>query len=150
LDSATVVATMVARGARPRTFSIGFPEAGFDELAWARLVAERFGTRHEELVVRPGEHAWPLTDELVHFLDEPFADPSALPTFLVSRLAARRVKVVLSGDGGDEVFGGYDHYQRAIAEARALDRLPPSLRRAIGRIAAALPPGARGRRFLHH
>src|SRR5439155_1774426 len=114
-------------------------------LQYARMVAERFGTRHEELVVRPD--AWGLLDEIVPFLDEPFADVSAIPTYLVSRLAARRVKVVLSGDGGDEVFGGYDHYEEALADARALDRLPAALRSALAALATVLPDGARGRRW---
>jgi asparagine synthase (glutamine-hydrolysing) len=148
VDSATVVALMAEAGRTPRTFSIGFGEADFDELRWARTIAARFGTRHEEQVVRPD--AWSLLDRLVPLLDEPMADVSALPTFLVSRLAAAKVKVVLSGDGGDEVFGGYDHYPQALAEARRLDRLPTSARRALGAVAALLPRSALGKRWLRH
>ncbi len=150
VDSATVVALMCAEGAQPRTFSIGFDEARFDELRYARLVAKRYRTRHEELVVRPHQNVWPLLDELVRALDEPFADVSALPTWLVSRMAAAQVKVVLSGDGGDEVFGGYDHYAQALADARRFDRLPPAAWRALARLAAALPDRALGKRWLHH
>src|SRR5262249_57098019 len=109
LDSSVVVASTARTARAPmRTFSIGFREESFSELPYARLVAERFGTRHTEEVVTPD--AVSLLDELALFFDEPFADPSALPTFLVSRLAARSVKVVLSGDGGDEAFGGYARY----------------------------------------
>jgi asparagine synthase (glutamine-hydrolysing) len=148
IDSATVVGQMALLGARPKTFSIGFDDPGFDELRWARLVAQRFGTDHEELVVRPD--AWALAEELVWFLDEPFADVSAIPTYLVAKLAARHVKVVLSGDGGDEVFAGYDRYPTALAEARRLDRLPRALRRAIGVGAALLPDRAPGKHWLRH
>src|SRR5438876_7396187 len=91
-----------------RTFSIGFEERSFDELADARLVAERYGTRHRELVVRPD--AALLLPALADAFDEPFADSSALPTYLVSQLASEDVKVALSGEGGDELFGGYYTY----------------------------------------
>src|SRR5256714_333663 len=91
-----------------RTFSIGFEERSFDELADARLVAERYGTQHRELVLRPD--AALLLPALAEAFDEPFADSSALPTYLVSQLAAQDVKVALSGEGGDELFGGYYTY----------------------------------------
>jgi len=90
------------------TFSVGFEEASFDELAHARLVAQRYGTDHHELVLRPDAVA--LLGEVVEAFDEPFADSSALPTYLVSRLAAEHVKVALSGEGADELFGGYYTY----------------------------------------
>ncbi len=120
-----------------RTFSIGFEESSFDELAGARAVAERYGTTHRELVVRPD--AALLLPALADAFDEPFADSSALPTYLVSRLAAEDVKVALSGEGGDELFGGYYTYaadllaERVGAAARlvrpAVERLPSSTRR---------------------
>src|SRR6266581_1374057 len=91
-----------------RTFSIGFEERSFDELAGARLVAERYGTQHRELVLRPD--AALLLPALADAFDEPFADSSALPTYLVSQLASEDVKVALSGEGGDELFGGYHTY----------------------------------------
>ncbi len=91
-----------------RTFSIGFEEASFDELAGARAVANRYGTHHRELVLRPD--AALLLPALAEAFDEPFADSSALPTYLVSKLAADDVKVALSGEGGDELFGGYYTY----------------------------------------
>jgi asparagine synthase (glutamine-hydrolysing) len=121
-----------------RTFSIGFRERSFDELADARRVAERYGTRHRELVVRPD--AATLLPALAEAFDEPFADSSALPTYLVSQLAAEDVKVALSGEGGDELFGGYytyvadrlaDHVGGLARRARPLvDRLPSSSSRA--------------------
>jgi asparagine synthase (glutamine-hydrolysing) len=109
VDSATLAALAAQELSEPlRTFSIGFEERSFDELADARLVAERYGTRHRELVLRP--HAALLLPALAEAFDEPFADSSALPTYLVSQLAAQDVKVALSGEGGDELFGGYYTY----------------------------------------
>ena len=100
-----------------RTFSIGFEERSFDELADARLVADRYGTRHRELVLRPD--AALLLPALAEAFDEPFADSSALPTYLVSQLAAQDVKVALSGEGGDELFGGYYTYVADLLALRA-------------------------------
>ncbi|HEX9101403.1 MAG TPA: asparagine synthase (glutamine-hydrolyzing), partial [Polyangia bacterium] len=148
IDSASIVGTMAELGARPKTFSIGFDEAAFDELPYARAIARKFGTDHHELVVRPD--AWALTEKLVWFLDEPFADVSAIPTFLVSQLAAAHVKVVLSGDGGDEVFAGYERYGWAVAEERRFGWLPLPVRWALTRAAAALPDRARGKNYLRH
>jgi asparagine synthase (glutamine-hydrolysing) len=129
LDSSAVVATMAeARQDRVHTFSIGFAEDDFDETGYARKVAAAFNTRHEEEILRP--NCLDLIHEVAGFLDEPFADNSILPTYLVSRLARRRVKVVLSGDGGDELFGGYDHY-KADRLARWYSRLPQVLRRGL-------------------
>ncbi|UXI66334.1 asparagine synthase (glutamine-hydrolyzing) [Tahibacter amnicola] len=120
LDSSVVVALMARHLSQPvRTFSIGFREARYSELSDARRVAQHLGTDHHEQVVEPD--ATTLVEQLVWHLDEPFADSSALPTFLVSQLAARQVKMVLSGDGGDEAFAGYDRYLRFLA----LDRLGP-------------------------
>jgi asparagine synthase (glutamine-hydrolysing) len=99
-----------------RTFSIGFEERSFDELADARLVAERYGTEHRELVLRPD--AALLLPALAEAFDEPFADSSALPTYLVSQLAAEDVKVALSGEGGDELFGGYYTYAADLLAER--------------------------------
>jgi asparagine synthase (glutamine-hydrolysing) len=121
-----------------RTFSIGFEEQSFDELAGARAVSERYGTQHRELVLRPD--AALLLPALADAFDEPFADSSALPTYLVSRLAAEDVKVALSGEGGDELFGGYYTYAADLLAERfgrvatlagpAIERLPSSSRRA--------------------
>jgi asparagine synthase (glutamine-hydrolysing) len=148
IDSATIVGTMTELGVRPMTFSIGFDDPEFDELAWARLVARHFGTDHHELVVRPD--AWALASELVWYLDEPFADVSAIPTYLVAQLAREHVKVVLSGDGGDEVFAGYDRYPHALAEARRYDWLPRPARATFGVLAALLPDRAHGKNWLRH
>ena len=118
--------------------------------SWAR----HFGTRHEELVVRPD--VWSLIDRVIQALDEPMSDASAIPTYLVSQLAARQVKVVLSGDGGDEVFGGYDHYRSTLDEARRLDALDAvaqrfsPLRRWMKRTAEALPESVYGKYWLRH
>jgi asparagine synthase (glutamine-hydrolysing) len=104
-----VVAAMVAEGgSRLKTFSIGFKEAGYDESPFARRVAERFGTEHHELMVDSLD--LDVLERVLDSIDEPFADSSAIPTYLVSRLARQHVKVVLSGDGGDELFAGYDRY----------------------------------------
>jgi asparagine synthase (glutamine-hydrolysing) len=131
LDSSVVVATMAAESAEPvRTFSVGFSEELYDERRFARIVAERFGTVHEELLVEPDAAA--LLPRLADAYDEPFADSSALPTFLVCEHARRHVTVALVGDGGDEVFGGYERY-RAHALAGRLDRLPHALPAAVAR-----------------
>ena len=113
-------------GYRVSTFSIGFKERSFDELDLARQVARRYGTDHHELVVEPD--AAELLPILTRAFDEPFADSSALPTYLVSQLASRHVKVVLSGEGGDELFGGYETY--------VADLLAPK----VGRVAAMAAP----------
>jgi asparagine synthase (glutamine-hydrolysing) len=135
VDSSALTALAASESSeRVSTFSIGFEEGSFDELSAARMVAERYGTDHHELVVRPD--AVELLPRLVEVFDEPFADSSALPTFLVSQLAAGSVKVALSGEGGDELFGGYYTYvadqlaPRLAPAARALkgvvERLPSS------------------------
>ena len=139
VDSGALAALAAQESGEPvRTFSIGFEEQSFDELAGARAVAERYGTRHRELVVRPD--AALLLPALADAFDEPFADSSALPTYLVSRLAAEDVKVALSGEGGDELFGGYHTYvadllaERVGGATRAarplVELLPMSTRRA--------------------
>ena len=148
IDSSAVVAMMAKPAAgRFKTFSIGFAEAGFDELTHARAVAKQFGTDHYDLVLRPD--AVQIVEDLTWYLDEPFGDTSAIPTYMVSKLAAEHVKVVLSGDGGDEIFAGYDKY---IVEGRerAYDRLPGLVKKAAGAVGALMPHGMKGRRFLRH
>jgi asparagine synthase (glutamine-hydrolysing) len=139
VDSSVIVAEAAGQSDRPlETFSIGFNEESFSELPYARQVAARFGTRHVEEVVTPDAVA--LVDQLAHHFDEPFADSSAIPTFLVSRLAARSVKVVLSGDGGDEAFGGYARYAHDLKEAALRRWLPSWFRRAaLGPLARRWP-----------
>lgn len=134
LDSSTIVALMAEVSDQPvRTFSVGFAGAASSELPKARLVAEAFGTRHEELIVEPGAIA-DVMPGIAAMLGEPFADSSALPTWYVARMARRHVTVALSGDGGDEALAGYVRYRNAMAEAR-VDRVPQALRRP----AAAVP-----------
>jgi asparagine synthase (glutamine-hydrolysing) len=136
IDSSLIVAASADRCHGPlQTFSIGFEEEAFSELPYARLIAQRYGTRHVEEVVTPD--AVHLVDEISHYYDEPFADPSAVPTYLVSRLARQSVKAVLSGDGGDEAFGGYARYAHDLKEAAVRRWLPVWFRR------AALAPLAR-------
>lgn len=117
VDSSLITALAAQETSRLKTFSIGFEESSHNELDKARLVARRYGTDHHELVVRPS--AARLLPKLIETFDEPFADSSALPTYLVSELASRHVKVALAGEGGDELFGGYFTY--------AADRLAPLL-----------------------
>jgi asparagine synthase (glutamine-hydrolysing) len=122
IDSSAVVAMMARVGSGPvKTFSIGFSAKEYDETRYARMVAERYATDHEELIVEPDAVA--VLPELVWHYGEPFADPSAVPTYYVSRMARRKVTVALNGDGGDECFLGYPRYQ-AMRYLSRLDRLP--------------------------
>src|SRR4051812_27676636 len=116
IDSSALAALAAQEAGRVQTFSIGFEERSFDELEQARLVARRYGTEHHELVVRPD--AAQLLPEIARAADEPLGDSSALPTYLVARLASEHVKVVLSGEGGDELFGGYETYAADMLAAR--------------------------------
>lgn len=150
MDSTVVTALMAEESSQPvRTFSIGFENASYDELRYARAVADRYGTVHTEEIVRLD--AIELLPALAEHFDEPFADSSAVPTFRVSQLAAQHLKVVLTGDGGDESFGGYSRY-RVNGIFGALDVLPRPLLRAAaraGRVAATpLGPRLRLRRRL--
>jgi asparagine synthase (glutamine-hydrolysing) len=148
VDSSAVVAAMARQSARPvKTFSIGFVEEDYSELRHARAVARALGTEHHERVLQPDVVS--VLDDLVWHLDEPFGDPSAIPTYMVSQMAAEHVTVVLSGDGGDELFAGYDRY-RVEERERRYDRLPRTLRRAAGAVASRAPRGMKGRNFLRH
>ncbi|MER3414805.1 MAG: asparagine synthase (glutamine-hydrolyzing) [Gemmataceae bacterium] len=141
IDSSVLVALAAGQTqGQLRTFSMGFHEEDFSELPQARRVAEQFGTLHTEQIVTPD--AARLVDELSYYYDEPFADSSAVPTYLVSRLASRSVKVVLSGDGGDEAFGGYARYAHDLAESRWRRRLPRWLRRTVLASVARVYPKA--------
>jgi len=147
IDSSSVVALMArASSSRVRTFSIGFDDADFDELAYARQVASRYGTEHAEYVVKPD--ALEVLPQLAWQFDEPFADSSAIPTYYVSKITRDQVTVALSGDGGDESFAGYGRYARALDLHDRLDRLPGLVARPIFRLAALLlSPGARGQAY---
>lgn len=143
IDSSAVVA-MMARigGGRVKTFSIGFPAKEYDETRYARLVAQRFGTEHEEFVVEPDAVA--VLPKLVWHYGEPFADPSAIPTYYVSQMARRHVTVALNGDGGDEAFLGYSRY-RAMHYLDRLDRFPAGVRTGLARLFALAPSAAQRR-----
>lgn len=150
LDSSTVVATMTDLLDHPvKTFSVGFSEADFNESIYAREVAVALGTDHYELEVTP-QMALGAMDNLIWFLDEPMGDSSAIPTYLVSQLARQHVTVALSGDGGDEMFAGYDHYVRYQSES-IVDKVPQGLRKHLFNfINALMPKGMRGRNLLRH
>jgi asparagine synthase (glutamine-hydrolysing) len=148
VDSTSVVAHMAAEyGASIKTFSIGFDEPAYDERRWSRLAAERFSTDHHELVVQP--QSVDRIADIVSYFDEPFADASAIPTYFVSELARTQVKVVLSGDGGDELFAGYERYV-VDHRRRHLDMLHRlGLAPALAGVSRLLPEGTPGKRFLH-
>ncbi len=154
VDSSAVVAMMAQAGAgRVKTFSIGFREAEYDETHWARMVAERYGTDHEEMIVEPD--AVEVLPKLVWHYGEPFADSSAVPTYYVSQMARRHVTVALNGDGGDESFLGYPRYQRCWDRDRAgspsetVRRLASGLTYVFPPFTARIPVVRIARRLLH-
>ncbi len=139
IDSSTIVALMAQVMDQPvKTFSIGFEDQTYNELNYARMIAKRYETDHFESIIQP--NALELMDSLIHFLDEPFGDFSIFPTYLVSKMAREHVTVVLSGDGGDELFGGYDTYL-AHQIANKYAKLPKWMRNGMIRpLVDALPP----------
>jgi asparagine synthase (glutamine-hydrolysing) len=153
VDSSVIVALMAELSSAPvKTFSIGFEEEEFNELPYARLVAERYGTDHHEFIVRPD--AAEIFPQLVWHYNEPYADPSAIPTYYLSQLARRHVTVALNGDAGDENFAGYRRYITP-PDVQRFDLLPAALRRGVSGLARVAPsPGGsdsfwyRGRRWL--
>jgi asparagine synthase (glutamine-hydrolysing) len=141
IDSSAIVAAMAEASAGPvKTFSIGFDDEEFNELPIARLVADRFGTDHHELMVRPD--AVEILPKLVRHYGEPFADHSAIPSFYLAEMARKHVTVALNGDGGDESFAGYGRYLNALTVARA-DVIPRPIRRMVGAAARQLPGDGR-------
>jgi asparagine synthase (glutamine-hydrolysing) len=152
VDSSTIVALMARHSSgRVKTYSIGFDEKDYDELPYARLVAQRYGTDHHELIVRPEAAA--IIPKLVWHYDEPYADESAVPTYYLSQFTRQHVTVALNGDAGDENFSGYSRYGER-PQAALLERLPAPARRAMarvmGKLAGAATGGvlARGERWL--
>ncbi len=149
IDSSLVVALMARQMSEPvKTFSIGFKEQRYNELPYAHLVAKHYNTDHHEEIVEPD--AEEVIPYLLRVFDEPFSDSSAIPTYYVSRLARQHVTVALSGDGGDELFGGYDRYIDSRLST-ITDYIPAVIRKiTIGRLAAWLPDGARGVNMLRY
>ena len=146
IDSTSVVASMAQFTKEPvKTFSIGFEESAFNELPWAKQVAQQYNTEHHEILVRPDSIS--LVNKLVDSFDEPFADASAIPTYLVSEFAARRVKVALTGDGGDELFGGYESFFW-LQKMRKYNRIPLMVRRAISALTDRLSYSAYGKNYM--
>ncbi|EPB8037973.1 asparagine synthase (glutamine-hydrolyzing) [Pseudomonas aeruginosa] len=140
VDSSTIVALMQARHSRPvQTFTIGFDEPGYNEAEHAKAVAQHLGTQHTELYVR-AEDALAVVPCLPGIYCEPFADSSQIPTYLISRLAKQSVTVALTGDGGDELFAGYNRYLTACQAWNRLQQLPLVARMTLAKLLSALPP----------
>jgi asparagine synthase (glutamine-hydrolysing) len=147
VDSSAVVALMTRHSStRVRTFSIGFSEPGFDEAEFAKAVASHLGTQHTEHYVTEAD-ALAVVEKLPELYDEPFADPSQIPTYLVSQMARRDVTVALSGDAGDELFAGYNRYRLASRTWHSLQRFPLPLRRGAAAAALAISPASWDRLF---
>lgn len=150
IDSSTIVALMQRQASGPvRTFTIGYSESSYDESRAAKAVADHLGTDHTELLVT-AEDALAVVPKLGEVYDEPFGDSSAIPTWLVSGLAAKDVKVVLSGDGGDELFAGYGQYERMPRIWKAIQNVPGLARRAMNSSLRALPSHAIERKLVRH
>lgn len=140
VDSSTIVALMQAQSQQPvRTFSIGFNEAGFDEAQHAKAVAAHLGTHHTELYVTP-QQALDVVEKLPFLYDEPFSDSSQIPTFLVAQMTQQHVTVSLSGDAGDEIFGGYNRYMFAPSLWKKMRWVPANFRHGLARLLTSVSP----------
>jgi asparagine synthase (glutamine-hydrolysing) len=147
IDSTAIAALAIQHNPRLVTFTTGFEREGFSEIDVAVASAEAIGARHVAKVVSAGEFVAALP-EIVWYLDEPVADPALVPLFFVAREARKHVKVVLSGEGADELFGGYTIYREPLS-LRPFEYLPPRLRRGVGKLSEPLPGGMRGKSLLH-
>ncbi|HYY01637.1 MAG TPA: asparagine synthase (glutamine-hydrolyzing) [Mycobacterium sp.] len=147
IDSTAIAALAIRHNPRLITFTTGFEREGFSEVDVAVASAEAIGARHIAKVVAPDEFVAALP-EIVWYLDEPVADPALVPLFFVAREARKHVKVVLSGEGADELFGGYTIYREPLS-LKPFDYLPQPLRRSMGTLSRPLPDGMRGKSLLH-
>jgi asparagine synthase (glutamine-hydrolysing) len=147
IDSTAIAALAIRHNPRLITFTTGFEREGFSEIDVAVASAEAIGARHIAKVVAPDEFVGALP-EIVWYLDEPVADPALVPLFFVAREARKHVKVVLSGEGADELFGGYTIYREPLS-LKPFDYLPAPLRRSMGTLSKPLPDGMRGKSLLH-
>ena len=147
IDSTAIAALAIRHNPRLITFTTGFEREGFSEIDVAVASAEAIGARHIAKVVSPDEFVAALP-EIVWYLDEPVADPALVPLFFVAREARKHVKVVLSGEGADELFGGYTIYREPLS-LKPFDYLPRPLRRSMGKVSKPLPEGMRGKSLLH-
>ncbi len=147
IDSTAIAALAIRHNPRLITFTTGFEREGFSEIDVAVASAEAIGARHVAKVVAPDEFVAALP-EIVWYLDEPVADPALVPLFFVAREARKHVKVVLSGEGADELFGGYTIYREPLS-LKPFDYLPGPLRRSMGTLSRPLPDGMRGKSLLH-
>ncbi len=147
IDSTAIAALAIRHNPRLITFTTGFEREGFSEVDVAVASAEAIGARHVSKVVSPAEFVEALP-EIVWYLDEPVADPALVPLFFIAREARKHVKVVLSGEGADELFGGYTIYREPLS-LKPFEYLPGRLRRSMRKVSAPLPEGMRGKSLLH-
>ena len=147
IDSTAIAALAIRHNPRLITFTTGFEREGFSEVDVAAASAEAIGARHVSKVVGPAEFVAALP-EIVWYLDEPVADPALVPLFFIAREARKHVKVVLSGEGADELFGGYTIYREPLS-LKPFEYLPGRLRRSMRKVSAPLPEGMRGKSLLH-